>query len=96
MTRSELRCRQCSFLTLRRDSGGGNAGSSPSSHVFTSKKITLLAPEQAGQGLPLDAPFVSARGTRMDRAVELVGLGLSRGYDLIHYREGKPLGRPVG
>ena len=47
------------------------------------EEVALLAPEQAGECLTLDAPLVLAGRAGMDRAVKLVGLRLSLGDDFV-------------
>ena len=71
--RIEFRCRQWMLRICLRDSGGGHAGQSPSSHCCHVEKIDLLAPEQARERLPLDQALVLGGARRMDRGVEFVG-----------------------
>ena len=62
-----------------REAGGGQSGLSPSSQTLHVEEVDLLGPEQPGERLALDQPLVVGGLRRVDRLVELVGLGPALG-----------------
>ncbi len=93
----EFRCRQCSFRTHSAATrAAGTPDRRPKAKCSRQVEITLLAPEQTGQHCRSMRRSSALAAQGMDRVVELVGFRLSRGYDLIHEREGKPFGRSIG
>ena len=56
--------------------------------------VHLLAPDEPGAGLAQDPHALGVRAGGRERGVELVGVGLACGDDLVERRGGRGAGRP--
>ena len=90
-TSNASRCRQSLLRPCRRDAGRrrlAGVAVEPAAHVV---RVHLLAPDEPGARLAQDPHLLGGGAGRRERRVELVGVGLARGDDLVERGAG-----PVG
>ena len=73
----ELRWRQCRVADRIAATQEAVRWSSPVQPLVDIEQVDLLGPEHSRERLTLHQPLIVARRRRMDRRVELVGLGRS-------------------